>query len=99
MRRIACFLDIEPDERVWPSLVEAAGFSAMRAAGDQLMPEYKNRFVDGDRHHFFNKGTNGRWRDVFAEEDLALYEMKVREKFSSDLAAWLSSGRLATGEP
>jgi len=52
-----------------------------------------------NRHHFFNKGTNGRWRDVFAEEDLALYEMKVREKFSSDLAAWLSSGRLATGEP
>ena len=84
---------IEPDKRVWPSLVEAAGFSAMRAAGDQLMPEYKNRF------HFFNKGTNGRWRDVFAHEDLALYEMKVREKFSSDLAAWLSSGRLATGEP
>ena len=26
MRRIARFLDIEPDERVWPSLVEAAGF-------------------------------------------------------------------------
>ena len=99
MRRIARFLDIEPDKRVWPSLVEAAGFSAMRAASDQLMPEFKNRFVDGDRHHFFNKGTNGRWRDVFAQEDLALYEMKVREKFSSDLAAWLSSGRLATGEP
>jgi aryl sulfotransferase len=92
MRRIAHFLDIEPDERVWPSLVAAAGFSAMQAAGDDLMPEFRNR-------NFFNKGTNGRWQGIFAPEDLALYEMKVREKFSPDLAAWLSGGRRATGEP
>ena len=92
MRRIARFLNIEPDERVWSSLVDAAGFSAMRAAGDQLMPEFSAG------NPFFNKGTNGRWQGVFAQEDLALYEMKVKEKFSPDLDAWLSSGRLATGE-
>ena len=92
MRRIARFLNIEPDEQVWSSLVDAAGFSAMRAAGDQLMPEFSAG------NPFFNKGTNGRWQGVFAQEDLALYEMKVKEKFSPDLGAWLSSGRLATGE-
>lgn len=92
MRRIAHFLGIEPDERVWPSLVEAAGFSAMRAAGDQLMPEFKNRTINGERHFFFHQGTNGRWRGEFAPEDLALYETKVREKFPPDLAAWLSTG-------
>jgi len=89
MRRIAHFLGIKPDERVWPSLVAAAGFSAVH----KLMPEYRNR------KPFFNKGTNRRWQGIFAPEDLMLYEMKVREKFSPDLAAWLSVGRRATGEP
>src|SRR5690242_88825 len=92
MRRIARFLGIESDERVWPSLVAAAGFSAMRGATDALMPEFRNR-------NFFNRGTNGRWRGVFSRDDLTLYESKAREKFSPDLAAWLSFGRRATGEP
>jgi len=79
-------------------VVHAAGFSAMQAVGNQLMPELSNMFNDG-AGHFFNKGTNGRWRDAFALQDLALYELKVREKFSRNLAAWLSSGRRATGDP
>ena len=87
MRRIARFLGIEPKEQVWPSLVAAAGFSAMRAASDELMPEFRNR-----SQPFFNKGMNGRWQGVFRPDDLTLYETKVREKFSPDLAAWLSFG-------
>ena len=98
MRRIARFLNIDPDEGLWPSLVHAAGFSAMQAVGNQLMPELSNMFIDG-AGRFFNRGTNGRWRDAFAPQDLALYEMKVSEKFSPNLAAWLSSGRRATGDP
>ena len=92
MRRIARFLGIASDEQAWPSLVAAAGFSAMRAATDALMPEFKNR-------NFFNRGTNGRWRGVFRPDDLTLYDSKVREKVSPDLAAWLSLGRRAIGEP
>lgn len=31
---------------------------------------------------FFNKGTNGQWRGILTDDDLALYEAKVREKLS-----------------
>jgi aryl sulfotransferase len=48
---------------------------------------------------FFNQGTNGRWRGIPTQDDLALYDAKVRERFSPGLAAWLEGGRLATGEP
>ncbi|MDB5480612.1 MAG: sulfotransferase [Caulobacteraceae bacterium] len=48
---------------------------------------------------FFNKGVNGRWRDVLTYEDLALYDPKVREKFSPGLAAWIEGGRRGAGEP
>ena len=98
MRQISSFLDIPVEESVWPSLVGAANFEAMQAAGEDLMPQTKALFAEGPKR-FFNKGVNGRWRDVFTEGDLALYDAKVREKFSPGLAAWLEGGRHATNDP
>lgn len=98
MRRIAAFLRIDVNEVVWPFLVGAAGFAAMQAAGDALMPHLKSSFTEGTRR-FFNKGTNGRWRDVLTCDDLALYDAKVRQKFSSGLAAWIEHGRREIGDP
>jgi aryl sulfotransferase len=92
MRRIAEFLGISIEEHLWPSLVQAAGFEAMRTAGDELMPFTKAMLTDGSRR-FFNKGVNGRWREVLTEDDLALYEARVRETLAPDLGSWLEGGR------
>ena len=99
MRRVAAFLGIEVDEAAWPSLVNAAGFKQMQAAGEELMPQMRTIFAVGGSRRFFNKGTSGRWRGVLTDDDLALYEAKVRGKFSPKLAAWIAGGRRATGEP
>lgn len=98
MRRIAGFLEIEIEETAWPALVRAAGFEEMRAAGDALAPFTTVLFAEGSRR-FFNKGTNGRWRDVLTERDLALYDGKIRAKFTPGLAAWLEGGRRTAGDP
>lgn len=98
MRRIAAFLKIDVNETLWPELVRAARFEAMQAAGDTLMPHANRAFVGGSRR-FFNKGTNGRWRDVLSADDLALYDAKVRAALPPALAAWLEGGRRATGDP
>lgn len=99
MRRIAGFLGIAVNEAVWPSLVYAAGFAQMRKAGDQLMPQAKTMFAEGGSERFFNKGTNGRWRDVLTADDLARYDGKVRESLTPELAAWLESGRHDRPDP
>jgi len=98
MKRLATFLNIEVDRERWPSLVEAATFEKMRAAGEELMPMVKT-YLAGGTTQFFYKGTNGRWRDVLSEGDLRLYDMKIREKFSPPLAAWAETGRRIAGEP
>ena len=98
MRRIASFLNIPVDAAVWPALVAAASFEAMRAAGDSLMPHTRTMLVEGPQR-FFNKGFNGRWRDVLTDDDLALYDAKVRTKLTPGLAAWLACGRLASSDP
>jgi aryl sulfotransferase len=97
MRRVAAFLGIPVDEAIWPSLIGAAGFGAMQAEGDQLMPQTRAMFAEGSRR-FFNKGTTGRWRGVLTDDDLALYEAKVASAFTPGLRAWAEGGR-AGGAP
>ena len=98
MKRIADFLDIEIPDSLWPQLVEAASFDAMKRDGDALMP-LAHFLWEGGSGRFINKGTNGRWRDVFAKDDLDRYEAKVRSAFSPALARWIEHGRIVAGDP
>ena len=98
MRRIADFLDIRVPEEQWPGLVQAAGFDSMKQSADQLMPTAGNIWKGGGKT-FLHKGTNGRWRDVYARDDLDAYEAKVAREFSPSLADWVAHGRLKTGDP
>ena len=98
MRRIAEFLDIAIAEQLWPELVEAAGFDAMKADSEALMPGAGDTWKGGGKT-FLNKGTNGRWDDVYSAEDLARYDERVAAEFSPELAAWCEHGRLVAGEP
>ena len=93
MRRIAEFLEIEISPSLWPELVEAASFEAMKRQGEDLLPG-ASRSWDNGAGRFLYKGTNGRWQDVVRPEDLAAYEVKVKAAFSPDLARWIEHGRL-----
>jgi aryl sulfotransferase len=95
MRRVAQFLEIEIPETLWPELVEAAGFEAMKRAGDQLIPMAKDIWGDDGASRFFSKGRSRSWSDL-RQADLDLYDDKVRRSFESELADWIENGRLGT---
>jgi aryl sulfotransferase len=48
---------------------------------------------DGGATSFFNKGTNGRWRDVLTAEDIARYEQTARRELGEECARWLATGK------
>lgn len=98
MRRVAGFLGISVPDSLWPVLIEAAGFGAMRRDADRLLPT-ASKFWDGGGQRFLHKGTNGRWRDVIPASELATYEARVLEEFPPELANWLLNGRLASCDP
>ena len=98
MRRVAEFLDIPVDEKIWPLLVKAAGFDFMKREGAALMPGVSGMFVEG-KDRFFNKGVNERWKNVLAADDLALYEAKLAAALPPDCIAWLARGRRGAGDP
>ena len=98
MRRIANFLEIEIAPPLWPEIVAAADFEAMKAQGDALMPNVHNLFDHGAAR-FLNKGTNGRWQNVFGADDLKRYDAQVKTHFAPDLARWVEYGRIIAGDP
>jgi aryl sulfotransferase len=98
MKRIAAFLGIETPDDLWPRLVEAATFEAMKRDGDALLAGMERAFRGG-HESFLHKGTNNRWRGEVTDEDLKLYERRVTEAVSPALASWLEGGRLAAGDP
>ena len=93
MKRIAQFLEINVPAAIWPDLVEAASFKNMKLNAKQLAPQVTdNLWKDADS--FFNKGTNGQWRDILGEKELELYQQAKNKNLEPALANWLENGRL-----
>ena len=93
MRRIAEFLDIEIDAPLWPAVVERCTFEGMRARADEI-GDFDLMF-EGGAEGFLFKGTNGRWRDVLTDEEVAAYERRAKDTLPEAAARWLEGGRHA----
>jgi len=93
IRRIAEFLDIPVDESQWDAIVEHCSFDYMRAHAELAVP-LGGAMWEGGAKTFIHKGTNGRWRDVLTEEDIANYESRALAELGPECAQWLASGEL-----
>ncbi len=91
MARVARFLGISPQAATMPALVEAAGFSAMRRDGRQLLSVLATQ-IDGGHTRFLSEGRNRKWKGRFRQEDLDLYQMKLGDLFPPDCARWIQNG-------
>lgn len=98
MKRIADFLSIETPDELWPELVDAASFEAMKRDGGVLMAGAERSFRSGHETFLF-RGTNNRWFGVLTNTDLDLYERKANALLSPSLSRWLREGRMRAGDP
>lgn len=98
IRRISQFLDIHTPGDLLAEMADAARFESMKSSGAALLPTVGKMF---DRGHdrFLNKGTNGRWRDVLGQDDLARYAALAQSRFTPAAAAWIEKGRRGAGDP
>jgi aryl sulfotransferase len=90
MRCVANFVGIDIAEASWPELVAAARFDAMKQEAIEH-EVHMSLIFEGGAGRFFHKGTNGRWRDVLSDDDLALYEAAA-SKLDPELRSWLEGG-------
>jgi aryl sulfotransferase len=94
--RLADFLGLRPTADELAEVVRVSSFDVMRqdaiareaAAGG---PDDGGIFTGGVAT-FMYKGTNGRWRDLLTDDELAQYEARAA-RLDPEFRAWLESGR------
>lgn len=91
MADIADFLGIEVSPETMARAVEHAGFAHMKAKADEMFPGIP---MVGGGQAFINKGSNGRWRDVLSEAEVAEYEARALAELGPDCARWLETGKV-----
>jgi aryl sulfotransferase len=87
MRRLADRLDAEVPDRVWPDLVPAASFAAMRDRARLLAPDPGG--VLKDRGAFFRSGRSGGGRELLTVDEFARYGTRASGLAPQELLTWL----------
>jgi hypothetical protein len=86
MRQLAARLGITVPEGTWPALIEAAAYSSMRAAAEQIIgPSQILKRPAG----FFRRGVSGSGRESLTAAELAHYYTRAAELAPPDMLAWL----------
>lgn len=91
MRRIAAFLGVRVDEATWRDRVGRCTFEHMKTHAHRFAPRGGLPW-EGGAQTFINKGSNGRWRDLLTDDDIARYEATALAELGSECARWLERG-------
>jgi aryl sulfotransferase len=91
IREIADFLGIAIDDGRANAIAEIVSFDNMKANSDKFLSSGGRLWVGGG-DTFFNKGTNGRWRDEISAENLALYDQAADRVMSPECRRWTETG-------
>ena len=94
VRKLAAYCAIPADDALIARVVGQTTFANLKKSAIEAEkdgPDMPEVFAGGQKT-FFNKGTNGRWRDVLTDEDLELYEDAKQRVLEPDCARWLEEG-------
>ncbi|MGE4609978.1 MAG: sulfotransferase domain-containing protein [Paracoccaceae bacterium] len=90
--RISKYLEIDCTSEMRAAITEKTTFKGMKKDAEGLQENASFAFKGG-ANTFINKGTNGRWRDVLTEGDLAMYDATVERELSPECHQWIENGR------
>ena len=92
--RIGDFLGIKHGAATMALIAEHCTFEYMKAHANEVTP-LGGALWEGGGDSFIHKGTNGRWRDVLTQKDVAEYNTRAQKELGPDCAAWLTLGSRA----
>jgi len=92
---VAAFIGLPRSPERCREIADCVGFASMKR---HAVAQGGHGAFRGGAGTFFNKGTNGRWRDMLTVSDLDLYGRMMRNA-PPDAGAWLEQGAFAMREP
>jgi hypothetical protein len=90
MRLLAERLDIDVPDALWPNLVHAASFNAMKSRASWLAPDRLGVLKDPNR--FFRSGRSGDGTIMLSDTDLRRYADRISKLTSPQIIRWLHHG-------
>jgi aryl sulfotransferase len=87
MRRIAGFLNIDVSDDLWPAAVARCELDAMRE--EARSTGALERGFKGGPDAFFNKGGNGRGREILNDDQIDRIDRHCAKHLNSNALAWL----------
>ena len=91
IRRIAGFLGIEHDDEAFRGITEAVRLDNVQKNSDRIVGDM-DLFFEGGAKTFLYNGTNGRWKDVLSEAELAQYRAAMEKTLTPECARWMEQG-------
>ena len=95
VRKIAAFIGHDANEDDIARVVRETTFANVKKKAieaDENEPEDQPRMFAGGQSAFIFKGTNGRWKGVLSDDDLALWDAAKTRLLTPDCAKWLEQG-------
>ncbi|OZG71211.1 hypothetical protein BTA51_21410 [Hahella sp. CCB-MM4] len=92
IQRIADHLGVSLSATRRSDIAEEVTFENMKNDAKKYAPLFEGEFKDGPEA-FFHKGTNGRWKHILTDQEIAQYESAVTRTLSPECAAWLEHGK------
>lgn len=92
MRKIRSYLEIDVPEELWPDVVHACRFETVKANSDKIVGDLHQAVFRDGGDSFLYKATNGRWKGVLDDDELALYQQAMERTLPRDCARWLEEG-------
>jgi aryl sulfotransferase len=89
--RIRDFLDISSSPSLIAEIALKVEFSQMKKDAAQIDP-FGEASLKGGAESFIYKGTNGRWKDVLTDAELAQYRAAATTRLTSACCKWLEYG-------
>lgn len=90
-KRVAAFLEIAVDDSLWPQIEKHCSIDYMREQSKSFSD--LEIIFDGGGASFINKGTNGRWKDVLSEAEIARCDEVAHANMGEACAHWLKTGQ------
>lgn len=92
IRRVTHFLEMTVSDAAIATVAQTVTFDTVKQNTDKIFPQAQNIWQGGSQTFFF-KGTNGRWRGVLTDAELAMYEETAAKVLTPACRAWLEQGR------
>lgn len=87
IKEISQFLNVDLEKKIINEIYNITSFEYMKTHGQNTTPD---KILWKDPNKFYNKGVNGRWKDVLSPSQIKLYKQASINRLGKDISDYVN---------